>query len=246
MDKSLLIRSFFQLATVATSVFLVFGVALWLKPEWLISHLRKQSPAVLYSVETDEKIVALTIDDGPDASGSPKILDILDEYDAHATFFLISTHIPGNEAFVERMVAEGHELGNHLTADEPSISLSDEEFERKLLAADEALTEYVDDVHWVRPGSGWYNDRMLATMAKHDYQCALGDVYPYDPQISIYWFSAYYVLGNVKPGSVIVLHDHNRRGERTTKALEIILPKLAARGYRVVTLSELVKNGNGR
>ena len=241
MNQSL----FFQLTTVGASVLLTFGVALWLKPEWLIAHLRKQSPEVIYSVETDEKVVALTIDDGPDSFGSPRILDILDKYDAHATFFLISAHIPGNEEYVERMVAEGHELGNHLTADRPSIALSDEEFERELLSADEVLTQYVDDVRWVRPGSGWYNEKMLATMAKHDYRCALGDVYPYDPQISIYWFSAYYVLGNVKPGSVIVLHDYNRRGERTTKALEIILPKLAEQGYKVVTLSELVANGNG-
>ncbi|MCP4142001.1 MAG: polysaccharide deacetylase family protein [Chloroflexi bacterium] len=237
MDKALLVRT---AVAVGITVFILFGIALWLKPEWLIAHLRKQSPEVLYSVDTDEKIVALTIDDGPDTDGSPAILDILDEYDAHATFFLISEHIPGNETYVERMVAEGHELGNHLTADEPSIALSEAEFERELLEANQALTEYVDDVKWLRPGSGWYNDEMLSTIKKHDYQCALGNVYPYDPQISVYWFSAYYVLGNVKPGSVIVLHDYNRRGGRTTKALEIILPKLAERGYRVVTLSELV------
>lgn len=243
MDKAFLVRA---AVTTGIIVFISFGVVLWLKPEWLIAHLRKQSPEILYSVDTDEKVVALTIDDGPDPCGSPRILDVLDEYDAHATFFLISEHIPGNEAFVERMVAEGHELGNHLTADEPSIALSNEEFERELLEADLALTEYVDDVRWMRPGSGWYNDEMLATIKKHDYQCALGNVYPYDPQIGIYWFSAYYVLGNVKPGSVIVLHDYNQRGGRTTKALEIILPKLAERGYKVVTLSELVENGNGQ
>ncbi len=239
MDKVLQLRSFIPLASVALTFFLAFGVVLWLQPEWLIAHLRKQSPDVLYSVKTDELVVALTIDDGPDACGSPKILNILEEYDAHATVFLITEHIQGNETFVERMIDEGHELGNHLTADEPSIALSDAEFERELLKADQALTQYVEDIKWVRPGSGWYNEEMLATIKKHDYQCALGNVYPYDPQISIFWFSAYYVLGNIKPGSVIVLHDYNHRGERTTKALEIILPALEERGYRVVTLSEL-------
>ncbi|MBT3190331.1 MAG: polysaccharide deacetylase family protein [Anaerolineae bacterium] len=240
MDKVFFLRA---ALTTGITAFVTFGAALWLKPEWLIAHLRKQSPDVLYSVETDEKIVALTIDDGPDACGSPRILNILEEYDAHATFFLITDHIPGNEAFVERMLDEGHELGNHLTSDEPSIALKNGGFEKELLEADEVLTQFVDDIRWVRPGSGWYNEEMLATMKKHDYQCALGNVYPYDPQISIYWFSAYYVLSNVKPGSVIVLHDYNRRGGRTTKALEIILPKLEERGYRVVTLSELAEKG---
>ena len=236
MDKVFLLRT---AIITGITVFVTFGTALWLKPEWLISHLRKQSPQVLYSVDTNEKIVALTIDDGPDTCGSPQILDVLEKHDAHATFFIISDHIAGNEEYVERMIAEGHELGNHLTEDRASIELSKEEFERELLEADEAISEYAKP-KWVRPGSGWYNEEMLATIEKHNYQCALGNVYPYDPQISIYWFSAYYVLGNIKPGSVIVLHDHNRRGGRTTKALEIILPVLEERGYKVGTLSELV------
>ena len=243
MDKVFLLRTLTSTGLLAVSVFLVFGVVLWLQPGWLIARLREKSPDVLYSISTDEKVVALTIDDGPDACGSPRILNVLQEYGAHATFFLISDHITGNEAYVERMVAEGHELGNHLTADEPSIALSDAEFERELLEADIAISRFAD-VKWVRPGSGWYNEAMLTTIRKHNYQCALGNVYPYDPQISIYWFSAFHVLTNVKPGDVIVLHDYNRRGGRTTKALEIILPRLEERGYRVVTLSELVENGN--
>jgi len=222
----------------SASIFLVFGVVLWLQPEWLIAKLRRRSPDVLYSIETEQPIVALTIDDGPDALDSPKILEILDEFDAHATFFLITDRVPGNESIVERMVLDGHELGNHLTADEPSIALSHQDFESELIEADEVLSGFMD-VQWLRPGSGWYNEEMLATLKKYDYRCALGSVYPYDPQVGFSWFSAYYVLWKIKPGSVIVLHDHDRRGERTAKALKIILPVLEDRGYRVVTLSEL-------
>jgi len=222
----------------STCIFLLFGVLVWLQPEWLIARLRSRSPDVLYTVETEQPIVALTIDDGPDAHDSPKILEILDEFDAHATFFLITDRVPGNESIVERMVIDGHELGNHLTADEPSIALSLQDFEDELLEADGVLSRFMN-VQWMRPGSGWYNDEMLATIKKHDYRCALGSVYPYDPQLGFSWFSAYYVLWKIKPGSVIVLHDYDRRGERTAKALEIILPVLENRGYRVVTLSEL-------
>ena len=240
MDKVFWIKAAISSGALAATVFIVFGVVLWFQPEWLISTLHRRSPEALYSIETDELVVALTIDDGPDACGSPRILDILKEYDAHATFFLITEHIPGNEIYVERILAEGHEIGNHLTEDKPSIALDDEEFERELLEADKALKEFVPEVHWMRPGSGWYNETMLATIKKYDYHCALGSVYPYDPQLGAYWFSAYYVLGNVKPGSVIILHDYKRRGGRTARALEIILPALQKRGCRVVTLSELV------
>jgi peptidoglycan/xylan/chitin deacetylase (PgdA/CDA1 family) len=223
---------------VAVAIFILFGVVLWLHPEWLISKLRRRSPDVLYSVETEKPIVALTIDDGPDANDSQKILTILQEFNARATFFLITDHVPGNEAIVERMVLDGHELGNHLTADEPSIALSHQDFECELIKADDVLSNFMD-VHWLRPGSGWYNEAMLETIKKYDYRCALGSVYPYDPQVGNFWFSAFYVLWKIKPGAVIVMHDHNRRGERTAKALKIILPKLENRGYRVVTLSEL-------
>jgi len=219
-------------------LFLLFGAAVWLQPEWLISRLRRSSPDVFYALETNQPVVALTIDDGPDAEDSSKILQVLDQYGAHATFFIITDHIPGSESILRRMVSEGHELGNHLTADEPSVQLPLDEFEEKLLRADRILSEY-DEMRWLRPGSGWYNDEMLAVIAEHDYQCALGSVYPYDPQINIYWFSAYYVLWKIKPGAVIILHDHGTRGERTARALEIILPALLRRGYQVVTLSEL-------
>ena len=235
MDKVFFIRA---LITTGIIVFIIFGISLWLKPEWMVAKLRRRSPEVLYSVETVKKVVALTIDDGPDANDSPQILKILKKYGAHATFFLITDHIAGNETLVERMILEGHELGNHLTADEPSIKMSDQEFEKELLEADKVLSQFMD-VAWVRPGSGWYNESMLATMKKHGYHCSLGSVYPYDPQVGFYWFSAYYVLGNIKPGAVIVLHDHNHRGERTARALNIILPALEERGYSVVTLSEL-------
>lgn len=234
----LIMRIALMVGLLVPTLFLSFGVVLWLQPEWLITKLRQSSPEVLYSVETKQSVVALTIDDGPDADDSPKILKVLDEYDAHATFFLITDHIPGNETLVRRMVAEGHELGNHLTADEPSIDLSNQVFERELIEADEVLSDYMD-VRWMRPGSGWYNDDMLATIKKHGYQCALGSVYPYDPQISFSWFSAYYVLWKAKPGSVIVLHDHGTRGKRTADALKIILPELERQGFQVVTLSEL-------
>jgi peptidoglycan/xylan/chitin deacetylase (PgdA/CDA1 family) len=218
--------------------FLIFLVLLWFQPEWLLTRIRQRSPEVLYSVETKVPIVALTIDDGPDNGSSPMILDILEEYNARATFFLISERILGNEALVQRMLAEGHELGNHLTADEPSINLSLQDFEQELLEADDVLSQFVD-VQWMRPGSGWYNEDMLAIVKKNGYQCALGSVYPYDPQLGVTWFSANYVLWKVKPGAVIVLHDYDTRGHRTAKALEIILPELEERGYQVVTLSEL-------
>ena len=219
---------------------LVMSLSVVFQPAWIVAILAKRSPGVLYLVDTQEPVVALTIDDGPDPVGTPRILDVLSQHDAHATFFLITSHIPGNEDIVVRTVKEGHEIANHLTTDDPSIVLPPAEFERQLLESHHVLSRF-SDVRWFRPGSGWYNADMLSILHQHGYRCALGSVYPFDPQIPSSWFASRYVLQNVRPGSIIVLHDHGSRGERTATALASILPELNRRGFRVVTLSELLE-----
>lgn len=175
-------RKTLQIASVIISPILVVGAVLAFQPAWIVSILAKHSPEVLYLVDTQEPVVALTIDDGPDPIGTPRILDVLKQYDAHATFFLITSRIPGNEEIVVHAVEEGHELANHLTADGRSILLSPSEFEQRLLGAHNLLSRF-SEVRWFRPGSGWYNDAMLSTLRKHGYRCVLGSVYPFDPQI---------------------------------------------------------------
>jgi peptidoglycan/xylan/chitin deacetylase (PgdA/CDA1 family) len=205
---------------------------------WQVRHLANDNPDVLYSVKTSAMAVALTIDDGPDPVTTPALLDVLARNEAHATFFIITSRVPGHEGVLRRMVAEGHELGNHLCRDEPSIRLSPEEFERQLVDSDDVLSEFAD-MQWLRPGAGRYNARMLETLEKYGYRCALGSVYPFDPHIRWSWFSRRFILGTVEKGSVVILHDWGSRGRRTLKTLTNLLPALRERGFRVVTLGEL-------
>lgn len=194
---------------------------------------------VLYAVETELSAVALTIDDGPDAEWTPRILDLLEEYDAHATFFLIGENVKGYEPLVEAMVSRGHELGNHMIRDEVSIELSPQEFEAQLTEVDELLSQWAKP-HYVRPGSGWYDESMIEIANRHGYTLALGSVYPLDAQIAWSRFASWFVLQAVGPGSVIVLHSGGARGERTHTTLQKVLPELRTRGLRVLSLSELV------
>jgi peptidoglycan/xylan/chitin deacetylase (PgdA/CDA1 family) len=228
-----------RIGTAAFAALLVAGGVIVFQPEWIVALLAKRSPEVAYFAETEKPVVALTIDDGPDPATTPRILDLLKQYDARATFFLITSHIPGNEEVLARTVEEHHELGNHLTTNRPSILLDAGEFERQLLESHDMLSRFAE-VLWFRPGSGWYSAQMLSILDKHGYRCALGSVYPFDPQIPSAWFAAQYVLRNVRPGSIIVLHDYGARAERTVAALAAILPELSRRGLRVVTLSELL------
>ena len=195
-------------------------------------------PDVLYSIDTDQQVVALTIDDGPDRLSTRLILDTLSESESTATFFIIASRIPGNEALLEEMVASGHELGNHLTRDEPSVDLEPPVFEKELIRSHALLSEY-SEINWFRPGSGRYDDWLLEILAEHDYRCVLGSIYPLDAQIPFTWFAKKIILWRVKPGAIIILHDSGSRGLRTARLLSDILPELRNKGYRIVSLKEL-------
>ncbi len=65
------------------------------------------------SADKGKKVIALTFDDGPDPEDTPKILDLLKQYHAHATFFVVGNKVVRNPDILKREAAEGHELANH-------------------------------------------------------------------------------------------------------------------------------------
>jgi peptidoglycan-N-acetylglucosamine deacetylase len=215
------------------------GAVLWTPPEWLMKRLARCYPGCLYQVPTQERLVALTIDDGPDPVSTPLILAELRRQEARATFFLITTRLRGQEPLVRRLVAEGHELGNHFTQDRPSIRLKPDAFEADLLQAHRTLAPWGGAI-WARPGSGWYSQAMVGVMQRHGYRCVLGSVYPFDVTIPSVGWASRYILRNARPGAIVVLHDGGSRGLRTARVLAAVLPELRRQGYRVVSLSELV------
>lgn len=225
--------------TLAISLLVLALVAL-LRPGPVVRWLARRHPDVLFHWTTEEQLVALTIDDSPHPLQTARILDTLAEHDAHATFFLIGERVPGNEGIVRRIVAEGHELGNHMMTNAPSIRLSAAEFTRQLRQTHELLAPF-GSVRWFRPGSGWFSRRMLDQIQRHEYRCALASAYAYDCQVPSVRYVSRHILRNTRPGAVIVLHDGVPSGGRTVTVLQRVLPELRRRGYRVVTLTELVE-----
>jgi peptidoglycan/xylan/chitin deacetylase (PgdA/CDA1 family) len=214
-------------------------VILW-QPQWLLRRIARRHPTVLFHVRTSRNIVALTIDDGPHPEVTPMILDVLARHRATATFFLLGTRVRGNEGCVERIIREGHELGNHLMDDRPGISLSGDEFEHQLLKA-HLLLERFAPIRWFRPGSGWFNQRMVDQIHHHGYRCVLGSVYPYDAHIACAGIVTTFLLLKIFPGAIVVLHDGEHSRRKTVAILDHVIPRLQLRGYSVVSLSELIK-----
>ena len=199
-------------------------------------------PGVVYSVATDARRVALTLDDGPDEVGTPAILDALTRHGAHATFFLIGERVAGHGALIDRIVAAGHEIGNHGMHDERAIDLPHAALERDVLETQRRLAPFGASC-WFRPGSAWYDEAMLEMLDRHGYRLALGSSYPLDAQLPFPKLASWWLHMDAEPGEVIVLHDGAERGPRTAAVLESLLPALARKGLAVVTLSELVDDG---
>lgn len=214
------------------------GSAVVALPNLAVEWARHQSPEVVFSVGVPEPMVALTIDDGP-SPATPEILGVLEEHDAHATFFLIGERLDERPDEARAVLRAGHEIGHHMMEDRPSRELPEDAFEERFDEMDRRL-DALGGTRLFRPGSGWYDDRMLSVAADRGYRTILGSVYPFDAQISSDGFASWYVLQNVVPGSIIVLHDGVDRGRRTAEVLRSVLPTLRQQGYRIVSVSELL------
>jgi peptidoglycan/xylan/chitin deacetylase (PgdA/CDA1 family) len=220
-------------------------------PFWAVKLISKlplfHLDEVLFFVETPECVVALTLDDGPDAKLTPQVLDKLREHGARATFFLLGEAADRNAGTVKEIVEEGHEIGNHTWLDESSAALPERVFRDKLSRTHEVLTRAGATPRLFRPGGGWLGWRgHVVTIAKdeHDYRCVLGSVYPHDVRITSEKFIAADVLKRVRPGAIIILHEGEGKSDqpprqRIVDILELVLKELSRRDYRVVTVSEL-------
>ncbi|PHH87089.1 hypothetical protein CDD83_9330 [Cordyceps sp. RAO-2017] len=128
--------------------------------------------------------------------------------------------------------------------DEPSAALADDRLERDLdavrarLAAAYAAEGRVLPNNYFRPGSGFFSRRMRDLLGRRGFRLVLGSVYPHDAQIPYPALNARHVLAMARPGAIIVCHD---RRAWTAPMLRIVLPELRRRGYRVVTITDLVR-----
>lgn len=225
------------LITLLTPFYIVYK-----PPSVLIKYFQKKWPGVIWHIATSEKIIALTIDDGP-SEYTAQILDILQANDATATFFVIGSQVQGKEEVLADLVRNGNELGNHALYDEPSFKLSDAVLIRQIEAVDGMIAKAYKAAHvehpprYFRPGSGIFNQRMRELLEMLNYTLVLGNIYPHDAQISYWTLNAAHILSMLQPGGIIICHD---RRSWTIPMLERVIPEIKRRGYRITTVTELI------
>jgi peptidoglycan/xylan/chitin deacetylase (PgdA/CDA1 family) len=224
---------------------------------------RNGHASVWWSVGTDEKLVALTFDDGPTKRYTPEVLDVLEKYDVHATFFLIGELVARRPDIVSRMIEAGHEVGNHTFDHWDAAGQSPDEVRRSMERGADAVAHVLGDrPRWFRPVKGHVTGALLNSAAELGHDIALWSVGRGSPQEVADDDIAgvrHHMTNAVEPGSVMIFHDGIGRSDwdwsgpdsqlmrlRRTEldALPEIVEDVLSRGYEFTTISNLV-DGEG-
>jgi peptidoglycan/xylan/chitin deacetylase (PgdA/CDA1 family) len=185
-----------------------------------------------------DKCVALTFDDGP-TPYTDRLLKILDDADAKATFFMIGNKVAANPAGAKRVADAGMEIANH-TWEHPNMTTIPAQYvPDQLSKAQDAITAATGQTPnlW-RPPGGLTDPAVDAVAKKDGLAGILWDVIPFD------WINdsntdatRYMMMTQIKPGSVVLLHDVY---SSTVDLVEQFIPVLKANGYHLVTVSQLL------
>lgn len=187
----------------------------------------------IYTVHTDEKVVYLTFDEGYENGYTTDILDTLKANNVKAHFFITSGYLKSNPELVERIVNEGHVLGNH-SVNHPSLpTLSDEQVVQEIKGLESQLKKIVNyDMYLFRPPMGEWSERTLKITEDLGYKTVFWSMAYQDWQVDQQqgWERAYnHVMTNVHNGAVILLHAVS---SDNAAALDKIIKDLKAQGYR--------------
>lgn len=216
-------------------------VAVGLRQPPVLAGLLARQRRVVVAARTRAREVALTFDDGPHPTLTPRLLGVLGEHDARATFFLLGSRVEAHPAATRALVEAGHEAGNHGWADEPAVLLPTRRYLDGLERTSAAIRAATGAVPVLtRPGSGLVRPAQLRGAAALGLTAVLGSVAVLDDEVADVDAAASFVLDRVRPGSVVVLHEGLDSRHRVVDLLERLLPELTAREYRCVTVSDLL------
>ena len=199
---------------------------------------------IYFHGDRNSKKIALTFDDGP-CEETTQILDILKEENAKATFFVWGEKIKGNEETIKRAVEQGCEIGNHTFNHFKLLLKGEKIIKEQIRKTDQELAKLNIKTNLFRPPNGFFsiNFHTLKITKKQDKKIIMLDMWVTDwlkPGVEKITKTT---LKKVKNGSIIVLHEYiqdSGRNPDIIPALKMIIPKLKKRGYKLVTVSELL------
>jgi chitin deacetylase len=194
-------------------------------------------------VNTSQKVVALTFDDGPTTEATTQILSVLDQEQVRATFFVTGAELEKNMAEAKRIVAAGHELGNHTYSHVRMIFVTPSFVKQEIERTDQLIREagYQGEIYFRPP----FAKKLFALsyyLSSTGRKSITWDVEPDShPEIAADSDKiAEHVLSKTQPGSIILLHVMYRSRSESLQAVQKIIEGLKAQGYSFKTVSELL------
>jgi peptidoglycan/xylan/chitin deacetylase (PgdA/CDA1 family) len=205
-----------------------------------------EEPGITFnSIHVDGPYIAMTFDDGPSAILTPKLLDLLAAHHIKATFFVIGENVAEYPEIVARAAREGHEIANHSWSHPNFGKMSDESVRRQLQQTDDAIKNATGRrPTLLRPPYGSITAREKRWI--HDefgYNIILWDVDPLDWKRPGPAVVRARILKETRPGSIVLSHDIH---PGTIEAMPSTFDELEAKGFKFVTVSELIRMAAAR
>jgi peptidoglycan/xylan/chitin deacetylase (PgdA/CDA1 family) len=198
-----------------------------------------EPPITINSVHVDGPYIALTFDDGPSATLTPKLLDLLAARHLKATFFVVGQNAADHPEILKRAVREGHEIANHSWSHPNLGKMSDEAVRRELQKTDDAIAAAIGKrPTLLRPPYGSITARQKQWIHEEfGYRIIIWDVDPLDwkrPGPSVVTSR---ILKETKAGSIVLAHDIHAP---TVEAMPATFDQLIDKGFKSVTVTALL------
>ncbi len=191
--------------------------------------------ASIYGIDPNKPAVALTYDDGPHSTVTHDILDVLEKYDAKATFFVVGSRVPSYSDCVKRAAEMDCEIGIHTYNHKILTSATNSEITSEMTRTSDAIKKITGEAPTImRAPGGSYNDRVKGAVGMPLIQWSV-DTLDWKNRNASSVISS--VKNNTRDGSIILMHDLYGS---TAEATETIVPWLISEGYQLVTVSELM------
>jgi peptidoglycan-N-acetylglucosamine deacetylase len=211
--------------------------------QWRLRIEARRGPgvgAVRAAGGVGERVVALTYDDGPSPANTPDLLAILAAADARATFFVVGTEVERHPKLVALLTAGGHDVGTHSYSHRNPRELDKSGFKVEVERGASVVAAVAGSVTLFRPPFGKRSEDAVDVCAHLGLTRVLwsvdsGDTRDWDAERIVRE-----VVERVEPGDIVLMHDGGPRRQRTLDATREILRELGNRGYRFVTVSELL------
>ena len=201
---------------------------------------------LLKSVPTQAKMIAFTFDDGPNRRYTPKVLELLQKYHAHATFFVIGQEVVRFPEMIGKIQSAGMEIGNHGMHHKWLHKITPDEVQQEITGGADAIVAAGGPKPYLyRLPGGFATESSSRLLGKLGYTVIGWSIDTRDWRMSASGGRIeQIVMKQAAPGRIVIMHDGSVRREPTLTALSHLLPALESQGYRIVSVGELLKKSD--